>query len=186
MTAQEKKAYTFGEYEELERADGVRYAYYDGEVVAMAGTTKRHNLIVQSLSRLLYPISCQKGCRVFAENVKQKLTTGQQYVYPDLIYTCDPGDLADDSATIVHSPSLLIEVLSKSTEDEDAHEKRLKYFKLPSLLAYVMISQTDYRAEVYERSADFWKFRIIEGPDALIHLETLDITLALTDVYEGL
>lgn len=74
----------------------------------------------------------------------------------------------------------------KSTEDEDAHEERLKYFKLPSLLAHVLISQTDYRAKVYERSADFWKFRIIEGPDAIIHLETLDITLALTDVYEGL
>ncbi len=186
MVAKEKNLYTFEEYEALEHAEGIRYAYYNGEVVAMAGTTKRYNLLVQSLSRLLYPMARRNGCQVFTENVKQKLTFGQQYVYPDLIYTCDAADMADDSATIVHSPSLLIEVLSKSTQDEDAHEKRLNYFKLPSLLVYVMISQADYRAEVYERNADFWKFRIIEGPDTVIYLETLDVTLAMRDIYEGL
>lgn len=186
MTVPEKKQYTLEEYESLERVDGKRYEYYDGEVVAMAGTTKRHNLLVQALSRLLYPLARQNGCQVFTENVKQKLTIGQQYVYPDLIYTCHPDDLVDDSTAIVYSPGLLIEVLSKSTEADDAHEKRLKYFKLPTLLAYVMLSQRDYRAEVYEKSADFWKFRIMEGLDARIELETLHISLMLRDIYEGL
>lgn len=186
MIAQEKKIYSFAEYEALERAENRRYEYYDGAVVAMAGTTKRHNLIVQSLSRLLYPIARQKGCQVFTENVKQKLTTGQQYVYPDLIYTCDPGDLADDTETLVQAPGLLIEVLSKSTEKDDAHEKRLKYFKIPSLLAYIMISPTAHRIEVYERQADFWKFRIVEGREATVYLETLDITLALAEIYADL
>ncbi|RIV20588.1 Uma2 family endonuclease [Fibrisoma montanum] len=181
-----KKTYTFDEYEALERAEGVRYEFYDGEVVAMAGTTKRHNLIVNALSRLLYSFARQKGCQVYTENVRQQLRTGERYVYPDVIYTCDPTDLANDTDTIVKSPSLLIEVLSDSTETKDAHDKRLEYFKIPSLQYYIIISQRSPLVEVYERAVDFWKYRVFEGPDAQFQLELLEITLTLREIYEGI
>ena len=187
MTAQPaRKLYTFDEYLELERTEGIRYEYYDGEVVAMAGSTKRHNLIVQSLSRILYPIARKKGCQVFTENVRQKLRTGQRYVYPDVIYTCDPGDLTDDSDSSVRLPCLLIEVLSDSTEQDDYKDKRFEYYKLPSLQCYMLVSQKTYRVEVYERNVDFWKYRVFEGLEARIYLENLDITLLLADIYDGL
>ncbi|GAB4017976.1 hypothetical protein GCM10028773_16150 [Spirosoma koreense] len=64
------KTYTFEEYVALEQTEGLRYEYWDGEVFAMAGTTKRHNRIVQSLSRILYPFAQRKGCDVYAENVR--------------------------------------------------------------------------------------------------------------------
>lgn len=187
MTAQPaRKLYTFDEYLALERAEGIRYEYYDGEVVAMAGSTKRHNLIVQSLSRILYPIARKKGCQVFTENVRQKLRTGQRYVYPDVIYTCDSGDLADDSDSYVRLPCLLIEVLSDSTEQDDHKDKRFEYYKLPSLQCYMLVSQKTYRVEVYERNVDFWKYRVFEGVEARIYLENLDITLLLANIYDGL
>lgn len=181
-----RKLYTFDEYLALEQADGTRYEYYDGEVVAMAGTTKRHNLIVQSLSRALYPIARRKGCLVFAESVRQKLRTGQRYVYPDVIYTCDPGDLADDSDIFVRMPCLLIEVLSDSIEQGDHKDKRFEYYKIPSLKCYMLVSQEAYRVEVYERNVDFWKYRVFEGLGTSFYLDELDITLSLADIYDGL
>lgn len=188
MTAAQpiSKIYTFEEYVALEQAEGVRYEYWDGKVIAMAGTTKRYNRIVQSLSRLLYPFAKKNGCDIYAENVRQKLKTGQRYVYPDIIYTCDPADLENDMGVWVNSPSLLIEVVSNSTHSKDFHEKRPHYTKLPSLLYYVLIAQTDYRVEVFERNIDFWKYQIIEGIDAIVNLPLLEISISLKEIYEGI
>ncbi len=133
MTAAQpvKKIYTFDEYLALEQAEGIRYEYWDGEVFAMAGTTKRHNTLVQNTSFVLRSFAKRNRCQVYTENVRQKLKTGNRYVYPDVIYTCDEADLADDLGIIVNSPSLLIEVVSGSTEKTDVHDKRPHYTKIP-------------------------------------------------------
>lgn len=86
----------------------------------------------------------------------------------------------------VSSPSLLIEVVSNSTYSKDFHEKRPHYTKLPSLLYYLLVSQTDYRVEVFERNADFWKYQVIEGIDAVVDLPLVEITLSLKEIYEGI
>ncbi len=151
----EKKVYTFDEYVQLEQSEGIRYEFWDGEVFAMAGSTKRHNSIVQNMTFALRPSAKKNGCKVYSENVRQKLNRGERYVYPDVIYTCDPADIDNDMASSVASPSLLIEVISQSTERTDTHDKRPHYIKLPSLLYYVLIHQTAYRAEVFERNVDF-------------------------------
>ncbi|WP_018621702.1 Uma2 family endonuclease [Spirosoma luteum] len=188
MTAPQSipKTYTFDEYVALEQAEGIRYEYWDGEVIATDGATKRHNILVQSLSRLLYPYARKKGCQVFAENVRQKLKTGERYVYPGIIYTCDPADLENDMGVWVNSPSLLIEVGSNATQSNDFHEKRPHYTKIPSLLYYLLVSQTEYRIEVFERNVDFWKYRITEGVEAIVDLPLLGMNLPLADVYEGI
>ncbi|WP_461089890.1 Uma2 family endonuclease [Spirosoma gilvum] len=180
------KLYTFDEYVALERSEGIRYEYWDGEVVAMAGTTKRHNTIVQNIAFSLRPFARNKGCQVYAENVRQKLKTGQRYVYPDIIYTCDPADLENDMGVWVHSPCLLIEVISDSTQSKDFHDKRPHYTKLPSLLYYLLVSQTDYRVEIFERNVDFWKYQVIEGIEAVVELPLLQMNLPLTAIYEGI
>ena len=181
-----KKVYTFEEYLALEQAEGIRYEYWDGEVFAMAGTTKRHNTLVQNLSFVLRPFARRNGCQVYTENVRQKLKTGNRYVYPDVIYTCDAADLTDDLEIIVNSPSLLIQVISTSTAATDINDKRPHYTKLPSLLYYVLVSQTNYRVEVFERNIDFWKYRLIEGIDATVDLVQLDMRLSMETIYEGI
>ena len=188
MTAAQlvKKIYTFDEYLALEQAEGIRYEYWDGEVFAMARTTKRHNTLVQSLSRLLYLYARQTGCQVYSENVRQKLRTGNRYVYPDVIYTYDEADLADDLGIIVNSPSLLIEVVSGSTEKTDVHDKRPHYTKIPSLLYYLLVFQKSYRVEVFERNVDFWKYRLIEDLDAIVDLPLLNMTLSMEEIYDGI
>lgn len=188
MTARQPmpKLYTFEEYVALEQSEGIRYEFWDGEVVAMAGTTKRHNTIVQNIAFSLRSFARNQGCQVYVENVRQKLKTGQRYVYPDIIYTCDPVDLKNDMGVWVNSPCLLIEVLSDSTQSKDFYNKRPHYTKLPSLLYYILVSQTDYRVEVFERNIDFWKYQIIEGVETIVELPLLQISLPLNAIYEGI
>ena len=186
MTAiPEKKLYTFEEYLALEEASETRYEYWDGEVFAMAGTTKRHNRLVLRLAGLLESFALRQGCAVFAENVKQQLVHRSRYVYPDIIYTCDADDLEDDLTMLVKSPCLLIEVLSDSTKTEDTTTKLTNYFRLPSLQAYLLVSQKKIQIQVYERANDFLKCRTFTDIEDIIHLEKLGITLRLADVYAG-
>ena len=180
------KRFSFEEYIALEKAEGVRFEFDNGEVYAMAGTTKRHNTIVQNITFALRPFARKNGCQTFSENVKQKLRDGERYVYPDVIYTCDSQDLANDNEVIVVSPCLLIEVLSDSTEDSDKMEKRHRYFTIPSLQCHMLVAQNPCIIEVYQQFNDFWKFQSYTTTDAQIHLEALNITLSAADIYEGI
>ena len=119
----------------------------------------------------------------FTESIKQKLKTGEKYVYPDVIYTCEPADLADDSETVVRSPSLLIEAFSESSQRNDIYHKRVEYFKIPSLQYYLLVSQKYCEVEVYERAADFWKYTIYDDLEASIELKILGIKLGMKEIY---
>lgn len=104
---------------------------------------------------------------------------------PNVIYTCDQEDLADDNDVIVGSPCLLFEVLSDSTEDSDKMEKRHHYFMIPSLPCYVSVAQNPCIIEVYQRYNDFWKFQSYTSLDSQIELEALGISLSVADINEG-
>ncbi len=186
MVAIPKKKYTFEEYLALERAEGIRYEFWNGDVMAMAGATKRHNMLVNALSRHLYTVARKNGCQVFTENVRLKIPSTEKYVYPDVIYTCEPDDLQNDQGVYVQSPGLLIEVLSASTGADDDHKKRLQYFKIPSLQYYVLIHQDAYKVEVYERSADFWAYRLYEGISTSIPMPNINVTISMSAIYEDI
>jgi Uma2 family endonuclease len=186
MTAiPEKKIYTFEEYLALEEASETRYEYWDGEVFAMAGTTRRHNVLVQNLTFLLRPLARTNGCQTYAESIKQELRARSRYVYPDIIYSCDSDDVEADDELWVTNPCLLIEVLSDSTAGVDREKKREAYFRLPSLQAYVILAQDRYSAQVYQRANDFWRYELLTNPADEIRLPALGITLKLAEVYEG-
>ena len=114
----------------------------------MAGATKRHNVLVQNTTFSLRTFARKKGCQVFSENVRLKIPASEKYVYPDVIYTCEPDDLQNDQGIYIQSPGLFIEVLSESTGADDDRKKRLQYFKIPSLQYCVLIHQDAYKVEV--------------------------------------
>jgi Uma2 family endonuclease len=115
-----------------------------------------------------------------------RLPASEKYVYPDVIYTCEPDDLKDDQGIYVTSPCLLIDVLSDSTGADNDHKKRRHYVKIPSLQYYLLVHQDAYKVEVYERSADFWACRLYEGIESQIPLNNIGVTLSLTAIYEGI
>ena len=185
QTQEKKQQYTFAEYEMLEKETGERFLYHYGEVFAMAGTTKRHNEIVMETAYYLKDIF-RNNCKVYAENVKLELIPSAYYVYPDILLTCHPEDIADDEQTFVRYPSLVAEVLSESTQSYDMQEKKNLYFKIPTLQYYLLIYPKVPRVEVYERNGDFWIFRFYENLNDNIPLEKLGTQLPLNKIYKGL
>ncbi len=134
----DKTHYSFEEWIELDEVSPVRHEYYFGEVFAMAGGTTVNNLICGNIYTSLRPFARKTDCRVFFADVKLELVAKKYYAYPDIIYTCDTGD--KQAPLIVHHPSLLVEVLSDSTEVYDLNTKLSYYTKLASLLYYLIIS----------------------------------------------
>lgn len=188
-TSQPSKGYSFEAYQALEASSQLRYEYYFGEIfamdesyhpTAMAGGTKQHNRLVKNVGSLLDGL-LEKGCESYSENVKLEVVAGAYYVYPDAILTCDPRDAADH--LLVRYPSLIVEVLLESTQAQDLGSKLENYLRLPSLQAYLILHQTKMMAQCYDRKNDFWKYTLLEGPEATLIIPTLSIEWPLSQLY---
>ena len=115
-------------YLELEKSSEVRHEYVDGELLAMAGATRRHNRIAGNAYAVLREIALTRGCEVVIENVKTS-TRDTRIRYPDVMVSCAPGD----NPYFLENPCLNIEVLSESTQATDSGPKLDVYTRLPSL-----------------------------------------------------
>jgi len=126
----EKKRYTVEEYFALEETSEIRHEYFDGEIFGMAGTTMNHNRIAQNVGFSLRKFK-KSYCDIFIENVKLEAIKDFYYPYPDVMLTCNPFDLKQKNK-IAH-PSLIVEVLSTSTEKYDKTVKLQKYNAITSV-----------------------------------------------------
>lgn len=174
--------YSYQEYLELEQTDDTRYEYYHGEVFAMSGGTINHNRIANNTHHLIDNL-ISNNCDVFTGDVKVEILANTHYVYPDVVYTCDANDLADGQDHKISAPSLVVEVLSKSTRQYDKDQKQNTYMRLPSLRYYILIDQYKYHVEVYERQEGFWKYTTYQQPEEVILLAQLNMRLAVKDIY---
>jgi len=125
-----------------------------------------------------------EGCHVFTENVKLEVVADAYYVYPDVMLTCQPQDLSDNR--LARYPSLVMKVLSDSTEAYDRGKKLDQYLRMPSLQAYVIISQKRLFTGCYERKGDFWSYRILDQPADILRLESLGWEMSLRAIYEDI
>ena len=177
------KRYTVAEYMALEERSEVRHEFFEGEVFAMAGGTAMHNTLVLNCALALRTALRGKQCRVFAENVQLAVDAGRYYNYPDVQVTCAPADLLAERT--MKAPVLLIEVLSKSTENLDRSWKFNQYKQLPSLRHYLLVSQVTCLVEWYRREeSGLWSFTPLALLTDDLFIPELDLTLRLQDVYE--
>lgn len=169
------------DYLEGELKSDVRHEYVDGEVYAMAGAGRAHNLIVTNVVAHLRNRARGTRCLVFAADMKVRVESWNAFYYPDVVLSCDPSD---DKEYYLTAPCLIVEVLSSSTEGIDRREKLRAYRTLESLREYVLISQDQRRIEVYRRGADgAWSLETLSEGD-LLQLECVGASLSLAEVYE--
>jgi Uma2 family endonuclease len=173
------------EYLEAEAKSEIRHEYIDGEVFAMAGGSKKHNLIAGNTYSRLRGHLRGSGCDAFMADMKVNLKSLQQhktiFYYPDIVVTCDPRDRDQFS---VNYPCLIIEVLSPSTEVIDKREKLVNYKTIPSLQEYVLISQDQIKVEVYRHDlAGNWTKEVLEKEHDLC-LNSVDLILTMANIYE--
>jgi Uma2 family endonuclease len=177
--------YTFAEYLAVEADSGMKHEYDDGEIVAMAGGSRRHNALAAAVTAALYA-GRKSGCIVFQSDQRVRIPATGKATYPDASMVCGAieGDPADPSGATITNPTVIVEVLSPSTEQDDRGSKWQHYQQLASLREYVLVSQTEPRLEHYRRLASgAWEYReVTEGTLALECGATLQLATLYADL----
>lgn len=148
-------SHTYAEYVAFERSSNVKHEYLDGHIYAMAGGTPEHAALVSAVNGLLFAQLRGTECGTYSSDLRVRTRSGLT-TYPDATVICGPAvrDLEDKYAVI--NPTLIVEVLSRSTEEYDRGDKFEHYKTLTSLRQYVLVSYPEARIEVWTRSGDAW------------------------------
>ena len=174
------------EYLQIERQAEWKSEYFDGEMFAMAGGSLAHSQIAMNLGGELRNLLKQRGCIVLGSDMRVKVEASTLYTYPDVTVVCGQTRFADELRDTVANPMLIAEVLSDSTEAYDRGKKFEHYRQIPSLLEYLLISQREPRVEQYIRqSEDDWLFREAAGLTDHVEISSLQITIALAEIFAG-
>ncbi len=181
---QEVYYFTPEQYLDMERAAEYKSEYQDGQIYAMAGATRRHNLIGFNIAISLGTQLRSKPCEVYTGDMRVQTDQSRQYFYPDVVVVCGEPEFRDGREDTLLNPTVIVEVLSRSTEAFDRGEKFLRYRHMESLTEYLFISQDERRIEQFTRQAD-GSWRLTETHEAgAATLESIGCTLALGDVYD--
>ncbi len=171
------------EYLERERRAEYKSEYFAGEIVAMAGAKRKHNLVSSNVSASLTAQLRDKPCEVYSNNMRVQTDGEKQYSYPDVVVVCGEPQFRDGREDTLLNPTVVVEVLSPSTEAKDRGEKFLRYRQIEALTDYILISQNERRVEQFTKQAD-GTWRLVETTEhGVVSLEVVGCTLALDDVY---
>ncbi|MFN2454797.1 MAG: Uma2 family endonuclease [Pyrinomonadaceae bacterium] len=185
MSTQSKTYLTPEEYLAFERKAETKSEYFDGEVFAMTGASRKHNLIVLNVAAELRAQLRKRECETYVNDMRVRIPATNIYTYPDVVVVCGKPEFEDTGVDTLLNPTLIVEVLSKSTAAYDATAKFGYYRTLESFAEYLLIAQNERRVEQYTRQTDGrWLLTDIRSPDAIIELASTQTTLALPDVYD--
>jgi Uma2 family endonuclease len=165
-----------------------KYELWDGELVMMAGSTLGHALIRDNINDCFKNNLKNRGCLSFQESVYLKMKNKDKTLFlPDVLVTCNSNDF-NLKSRFVEFPSIIVEILSDSTERVDRGEKWAHYRKIPSLRYYIMVSQQQPLVEIYGRphAHSLFYFEAFEGLEALVDLREMDIIIPMQDIYDGI
>ena len=190
MVANLKEAYrrhhTLEEYFALEKVGDARYEYWDGEIVCMSGGTEQHTILSGNIFGELRNKLRGGKCQPYNEGMAILTPSLPPYRYPDVSVVCGEKNLQTlQGITVLVNPTLIVEVLSATTETADRDPKKDAYQALPSVKEYLLVSQTAHHVTCFSRHGEFWHREEFSGLDTIIQLASLNCALALRDIYEG-
>lgn len=173
------------EYFLLEETGEEKHEYYHGAIYDMTGASRWHNLIAINVGSILHTQLREKPCTVYPGELRLKVEAAGSYTYPDVQVVCGSFRYADGRTDTVTNPTLIIEVLSPSTEAYDRGKKFQQYRTIESLQAYLLIAQDSMHAELYLRQEEHrWQLVEYSQPEQQIVLAAIGCTLPLAAIYE--
>jgi Uma2 family endonuclease len=185
MSAQPQTHLTPEQYLESERTAEFRSEYYCGQIFAMAGGSYQHAQIVGGLVREFGNALKKRPCAVVPTDLRLRVSPAGLYTYPDVVVICGDARFADNQQDTLLNPTLIVEVLSPSTEAYDRGFKFAQYRTVESLEEYVLVAQTEPRVEVFRRQrGGHWLLSEAFGLESACRFDSLDCSLALTDIYD--
>jgi Uma2 family endonuclease len=180
------KGLSLSQYLEYETKTGQRHEYSRGEVFAMVGSTPRHSLIATNFLGEARQRLLTKPCNAYNSDLRIKVQASGLYTYPDASIICGELQLDPEVPNTVLNPTVLVEVLSDSTEKYDRGEKAASYRTIPTLQALVLISQNRFLVECYARHpAGGWLLSEATQWAESLELEAVGISIPLSELYRG-
>ena len=154
----------------------IKHEYIDGDIFAMAGASKNHQRISVNVTRQLGNLLENTPCEPFSSDLKVKV--GSKYFYPDVMVVCNDDE---NNEYYTESPTIIVEVLSRSTRRIDETIKKMAYQTIPSLQEYVLIEQDVVDVEVCKRSEGWVSKHYFMGDE--LTFESLNLMLSVEDLY---
>jgi Uma2 family endonuclease len=176
--------YTAEEYLALERSAPYKSEFHDGQIYAMTGASREHNLITVNIAGELRNQLKKRPCEAYMNDMRVKAADARSYHYPDIVVLCGTPQFEDEQVDTLLNPTVLIEVLSPSTEAYDRGGKFAHYRKIVTLREYLLVTQDQPSIERYLRQGDGWILTEAVGLEASVPLESIDCVLSLREVYD--
>ncbi len=177
--------YTAAEYLALERAAPLgRSEFINGQTYAMSGASREHNLVSGNVFAEIRAQLRGRPCETYMNDMRVQINLTGAYLYPDVVVVCGEPTFEDASVDTLTNPTVIIEVLSPSTEGFDRGGKFAHYRRLATLQEYVLIAQDRVSVERFVRRGAEWVLSEATEQGASVFLAAIDCRLALADVYE--
>ena len=177
-------AFTAAEYLRIERAATYRSEFCRGEMFAMAGGSPKHSLIKMNLAGALWNRLRGHRCTAYDSDLRIRCPTGL-YTYPDASVICGELEFDDEHKDTVLNPTLIVEVLSKTTEAYDRGKKFDHYRTIPALREYVLVAQDEPMMQRFLRNEDgTWTLTAVSGMDQVLAFKSIEVELPLAEVFD--
>ncbi len=185
MSTQAKAYLTPEQYLEIERAAEYKSEYFHGEMFAMSGGTLDHGRIFRNLISLLNTQLRGRSCEVAGSDLRLQVSSKGLFTYPDIVVFCGQPQFADPRRDTLTDATVIIEVLSPSTENYDRGFKFEQYRKIPSLKDYLVLAQDRVHLEHHTRQSDgSWNLRETSDLNAVIQLPSIECSFRVSEAYE--
>lgn len=178
-----RRHFTFRDYLDLEEASNVKHEYWAGEIYAMAGGTPEHAALSVAVSSALFDQLAGGDCRVFSSDLRVRVRPTGLATYPDVTVVCGALETDPENASTVTNPTVIVEVLSPSTESYDRGEKLEHYRQIESLRECVLVAHDRRRIEVWRRSGDGAEWSQVVVEEGAVELASIGCRLQLEDLY---
>jgi Uma2 family endonuclease len=172
------------EYLAIERASQEKHEYFNGQMFAMTGASRKHNLIAGNTFAQTHSQIAGGPSEVYTADMRVKVSPTGLYTYPDIVIACDDPKFEDDQLDTLLNPRVIFEILSPSTEAYDRGEKSEHSRRLDSLQEYLLVAQDRIHIEHFRRDLEGgWRFQETEELTSVIRLESVQCELQVSDMY---
>ncbi len=185
MVAKPQNYFSPEEYLALEEVADYKSEYYQGEIFAMSGRSANHNRIAKNLVIALEVALESKPCETFITDMRLLVKKNGLYTYPDVMVICGQLEFAEGRTDTLTNPIVIVEVLSKSTQDYDRSAKFELYRAIETLQDYVLIDQARVHVEYFRKLEDGrWLLQEFNQLEAILRVEAVGVEIPLSRVYQ--
>lgn len=185
MASQPVHKLTEQEYLALERAAETKSEFFQGEMFAMSGASKEHSRISGNILGSMWGQLRGRDCEVMGPDMRLRVNESGLYTYPDAQVVCGGGKYADDAVDTLLNPTVVFEILSKSTAGYDRGSRFQSYRAISSLREYILVDSLSLFIEQYVQQANnTWLLRDLTRPDQELRLESIGVTIPVSTIYE--